>query len=191
MTDSRYLAHFTSGNNACDALISILRDRTIRAGELPWTGRPAVCFTECPWASLIGHAQRYSPYGLGFGKQHVFAAGGGPAYYVRADHFQEQRWADNVYPFVTPFWPGYRPERLRTNEYLRGQTVDYSHEREWRVPHDFTFDPARLEFVVVDTYEDMARFPRELKDEIGRDKFILMDVYKKIEQLWPTHVIGE
>ena len=36
----------------------------------------------------------------------------------------------------------------------------------------------------------MARFPRELKDAIGRDKFILMDMYRKIEELWPTHLLS-
>ncbi len=187
--DSKYLAHFSKGDSAYDNLVSILRDEEIRAGELPWTGRPAVCFTECPWSSLLSHVQNYSPYGVGFGKHHVFAAGGGPAYYVRADHFQAQQWAADVYPFVTPFWPGYRPRHLRTQEFLGGRTVDYAHEREWRVPHAFSFDRSRVEFVILDTYDDMARFPRDLKDAIGRDKFILMDIYRKIEELWPTHVM--
>lgn len=190
MTDSKYLAHFTCGENAYSNLISILQNQRINAGNLPWTGRPAVCFTECPWSSLIKHAERYSPYGVGFGKHHVFAAGGGPAYYVRADHFQAQQWNDDVYTFVTPFWPSYRPAHLRTNHYLGGKTVDYSREREWRVPHNFNFDLERIEFVILDTYQDMAQFPGPLKDAIGREKFILMDVYRKIEELWPTHVIG-
>ena len=119
----------------------------------------------------------------------LFAAGGGPAYYVRADHFKRQNWNEHLYSFVTPFWPAYRPERLRSDEFLGGKTIDYSHEREWRVPHDFTFDPTRIAFVILDTYEDMARFPKELKDRVGREKFILMDIYRKIEELWPTHLM--
>ena len=87
---SDYLAHFTKGENAIANIISILKDGVIRAGELPWTKALAVCFTECPWSSLLDHAARYSPYGIGFGKHHVFAAGGGPAYYVRADHWEKQ-----------------------------------------------------------------------------------------------------
>jgi hypothetical protein len=189
--DSRYLAHFTKGENAYENIISILRDGIIRAGNLPWTNRPAVCFTECPWSSLLKHTRYYSPYGVGFGKHHVFAAGGGPAYYVRADLFETQEWEEEIYPFVTPFWPPYRPQHLRTEEYLGGKSVDYSHEREWRVPRDFRFDIHRLSFIILDTYEDMARFPRELKDAIGRDKFILMEVYRKIEELWPTHIIED
>jgi hypothetical protein len=33
----------------------------------------------------------------------------------------------------------------------------------------------------------MAKFPGPLKDAIGRKNFILMDMYRKIEELWPTH----
>lgn len=190
-TDSRYLAHFTKDPEAYDRLVSILQEGTIRAGSLPWTNKKAVCFTECPWSSLLQHANHYSPYGIGFGKHHVFASGGGPAFYVRADVFEAQQWADEVYPFVTPFWPPYRPKPLRAPQYLSGKSIDYSHEREWRVVRDFSFDLSKLSFVILKSYEDMARFPRELKDAIGRDKFILMDTYQKIEELWPTHVVAD
>lgn len=110
-------------------------------------------------------------------------------YYVRADHWQKQNWDSHVKSLATPFWPAYRPDSLKGDEHLHGRTVDYSHEREWRVPHDFTFDRARVPFVILDTYDDMAKFPGHLKDAIGRKNFILMDMYRKIEQLWPTHQI--
>lgn len=183
------VAHFTKGAAAFENLISILTEQEIKAGTLPWTASLGVCFTECPWWSLIDHARRYSPYAVGFWKAHVFAAGGGPVYYVRADHWEQQNWGSHVKSFVTPFWPDYRPDSLRSNVYLSGKTVDYSHEREWRVPHNFIFDRKRVPFVILDTYEDMARFPKELKDDIGRQNFILMDMYRKIEEIWPTHQI--
>lgn len=167
--DSNYLAHFAKGEGAYDNLVSIPRDRMICAGNLPRTNRPAVCFTECPWFSLLHHAQNYSPYGIGFGKHCVFA--------------------DGVYRFGTPFWLSYRPTYLRTEQYLGGKNIDFAHEREWRVAHDFHRDLARLSFVILNTYEDMARFPRAVKDAIEREEFILMDVYGKIEELWPTHVM--
>lgn len=187
---SNYLAHFTKGESALGNLISILNDGAIRASELPWTGKPAVCFTECPWSSLLGHADNYSPYAVGFSKPHVFAAGGGPAYYVRADHFKKQVWADHVHAFVTPFWPGYRPPSLKGADYLGGKNIDYAHEREWRVPHNFSFSLETVQFVILDSYQDMAQFPKDLKDQIGREKFILMDNYRKIEELWPTHLFS-
>lgn len=185
---SQYLAHFTKGDQAYQNIISILQDGAIRAGSLPWTKKPAVCFTECPWSSLLAHADQYSPYAIGFAKPHVFASGGGPAYYVRADHFKKQTWTDHVYAFVTPFWPSYRMDSLKSSDYLDGKTIDFAHEREWRVPHDFRFTLEQVEFVILDTYEDMAKFPSALKDGIGRNKFILMDIYKSIEKLWPTHI---
>ncbi len=186
---SEFLAHFTSGGAAYDSLISILNEKKIRAHTLPWTGLPAVCLTECPWPSLIKHAESYSPYGIGFAKPRIFAAGGGPAYYVRADHFRKQHWENDVMAFATPFWPEYRPKALRGNRHLHGKTVDYSHEREWRVPHDFTFEYDQVEFIVVKSYEDMAQFPKPLKDAIGRNRFILVEIYENIENLWPTHIL--
>ena len=204
---SQYLAHFTrdgeptgekndhnpgnefSGLSAMDKLINILKTGRIKASSIPWVGRNAVCFTECPWSSLIDHATHYSSYGVGFNKPLVFAAGGGPVYYVRADHWDKQDWDEHLKTFVNPFWPAYRPKKLRGNEYLSGKTIDYSHEREWRVPHDFTFSLDVVEFIILPTYNDMAQFPKELKDAIGREKFLLMEVYRTIERLWPVHNI--
>ncbi len=186
---TNYVAHFTKGGDAFDNLVSILTDKKIKAGKMPWTDSLGVCFTECPWWSLIDHTRKYSPYGVGFGKNHVFAAGGGPVYYVRSDHWNKQEWNPHIKSFTTPFWPAYRPNDLKIDEHLDGKTVDYSHEREWRVPHDFTFDIQRINFVILDKYDDMARFPDNLKDTIGRNNFIFMDMYRKIEELWPTHQI--
>jgi hypothetical protein len=154
---------------------------------LPWTGSIAVCFTECPWASLISHTGKYSPYGIGFSKNFIFSRDGGPAFYVRPDLFERQVWNKSIMPFLTPFWPSYRPKIM--NEKYDQKTCDFTHEREWRVPHDLSFKYSQVEFILLDTYQDMAQFPRELKDEIGRDKFILMDNYKRIEELWPVHKI--
>jgi hypothetical protein len=205
---SDYLAHFAkdgapcgigdvnnagnkySGMSAGERLISILTSEFITASNLPWTGRQAVCFTECPWASLLDHAKRYSSFAVGFTKPHIFAAGGGPAYYVRADHYQKQTWDSDLHTFVTPFWPSYRPANLQDKKYLSGHTIDYTHEREWRVPHDFKFKLSQIKFVILPTYEDMAKFPQNLKDQIGREKFLLMDIYRTIEDLWPVHNIA-
>lgn len=175
--------------NACERLIAILKSGVIKASSMPWTGRRAVCFTECPWSSLLDHANQYSSFAVGFTKPHVFAAGGGPAYYVRADHWEKQQWDDHLKTFVTPFWPGYRPPLLKGDQYLHGKTVDYSQEREWRIPHDFTFSLGDIQFIILPTYKDMAEFPRELKDAIGREKFLLMEVYRTVERLWPVHNI--
>lgn len=201
---SPYLAHFTSqkfpkgyksNNNPTNQfkymsaekrLISILQGKKILSSQVPWVGNhKAVCLTECPWTSLITHTKQYSSYGVGFKKEFVFAKGGGPVYYVRADMFNNQKWDQSVLPFVTPFWPEYVPAALKTTVSMT--KCDYTHEREWRVADDLGFEYDDIEFVVLPDYKAMAQFPKQLKDDIGRDKFLLMENYKKIEELWPVH----
>ncbi len=195
---SYFLAHFTKdkknedGSIAESALIrlqNILNEKKIKASSMPWTNANAVCFTECPWSSLLAHTEHYSPYGLGFSKKTVYAKHGGPVYYVRPDHFKRQlnsgKFDKQMWPFVTPFSPDYRPKHMKGSYF---QTVDYSHEREWRVPHDFPFEHNDVQFVILPNYEAMAQFDRGLKDSIGRDKFILLDNYKHIESLWPVPI---
>lgn len=204
---SKYVAHFTSSKwpkgykdesnptniykakNAYSRLISILENKTIFASQLPWVGNSrAVCFTECPWTSLIGHTKEYSSYGLGFTKEFIFSKGGGPAYYVRADVFNLQQWSDEIKPFVTPFMPEYATKEVKNAS--RVKKCDYTHEREWRIKSDLNFEYSDIAFVVLPDYATMAKFPQDLKDAIGRNKFLLMDNYRMIESLWPVHIIS-
>lgn len=203
---SNFLAHFTTNrqpvgkhdpNNpvkdkvnqlAINRLISMLTDKTIIASTMPWTGSRAVCLTECPWSSLIDHTKQYSSYAIGFSKNFIFSRQGSPVFYVRADQYEKQVWHEHLKSFVTPFWPVYRPKSLSATKEFK--TCDYTHEREWRVPHDLHFEYDQIEFVIVDTYKDVAKLPTDLKDKIGREKFLQMDNYKMIERLWPVHNIG-
>jgi len=200
---SKYLVHFTtdrepvsdsddnptniySEKTAKERLISILTDKRICASNMPWTGCRAVCFTECPWSSLIDHTERYSSYGIGFEKSFIFSRNGSPVFYVRADQYENQEWHPHLKPFVTPFWPAYVPKAIKNKTTFKS-VCDYTHEREWRVPHDLPFDYSNVAFIILKNYTDMAKFPKEFKDSIGRDKFILVDDYKNIEKLWPVH----
>ncbi len=204
---SNFLVHFTTNGNpkggskdnpvgdisdmsAYDRLIAILNEKTIRASSMPWTGAKAVCFTECPWASLLAHTEVYSPYGIGFSKRIVFSKHGGPAIYMRTDLFRRQKkkgaFDEYIWPFITPFSPSYRPYAMRKTTYDIGD-CDYTHEREWRTPNSFQFEYKDIEFIILDSHSDMENFPDELKEAIGKDKFILMDNYKLIESLWPVH----
>ena len=200
---SAFLAHFTSRKYpkgfkdpsnptnkfmyqpASKRFENILKEKRIYASQLPWVGsQKAVCFTECPWTSLIRHTEEYSPYGIGFTKEFIFNKGGGPVYYVRADVFNSQNWDEHLLPFVTPFWPQYSQDKSPL-----GKPVDYSHEREWRVLQDLVFDYEDIQFIILPDYKEMAKFPKELKDSIGREKFLLLENYKKIEELWPVHKV--
>ena len=199
---SKYLVHFTTDREpvssaddnhanaytqigAKDRLISILESKKINASKMPWTGCRAVCFTECPWSSLIDPTEKYSSYGIGFEKSFIFSRNGSPVYYVRADQYEKQWWHDHLKPFVTPFWPVYTPSKIK--EKINFPLCDFTHEREWRVPHDLPFEYDNIAFIILKNYTDMAQFPKAFKDAIGREKFILVDDYKNIERLWPVH----
>jgi len=181
----------TEGAYAC--LKSILQSGEIWASTMPWTNQKAVCFTECTWSSLLDHASEYSPFGIGFSKAFLFGCGGGPAIYMRADLYEKQRkvggFDSHVHSFVTPFWPFYAPKRHRDKYYGKKNGIDYAHEREWRVSHDVKFTPNKVAFVIVNKYEDMAKLPANIKDTIGRDNFLIMDNYRKVEEFWPTHIM--
>lgn len=213
---SKYVVHFTKDGppfsaqanpadtadiaplSAKERLFNLLMQRRIRATRMPWTNKQAVCFTECTWPSLLGHADRYSPYGIGFEKAFVFATGGGPAIYLPPHLLERQKahvpeghlpFHGDIYAFVTPFAPSYASAAYR-DQYWNGKAnIDFSHEREWRVAHDLTFAYEKIRFVIVETYEDMAQAPKELKDNIGRDNWIIMSNYRMIEDLWPQHML--
>jgi hypothetical protein len=92
-----------------------------------------------------------------------------------------------LFAFITPFVPAYAPKAYKEKFWKKGGWIDYSHEREWRVPHDLDFQLEDAAFVIVSKYEDMAQAPKALKDAVGRDKWLIMENYRKVEELWPTH----
>jgi len=178
--------------SAYQRLVAILEDRRIRATNMPHTHDPCVCFTECVWGSLLDHAQRYSCYGLGFDKRLLFRSGGGPAFYMRQDLFAAIRKLPRasikqLWPFITPFVPQYAPTDHLDEYWPNKGYLDYSYEREWRVPQDFAFALSDVSFVVVNSYTDEAKMPREIKNAIGRENVILMENYRKVNELWPWH----
>ena len=205
---SNYLAHFTrdsvcvnNGNcldedyilmSALEKLISILKTKTIFKSTMPWTNSEAVCFTECPWSSFIEHSKNYSSYGIGFTKKFIFGKHGSPAIYMRVDTFINEKVnnfaniPDAVKYLITPFQPIYTPSRMKR---LRFLPVDYTHEREWRSPNDILFDYKDVKFIVLKSNEDYISFPHDLRQLIGDEKFLILDNYKSIEQLWPIHIL--
>ena len=189
-----------AGMSAAQRLISMLESRHIAATNMPWTNRPAICFTECTWSSLLDHARRYSRFGIGFSKAYLFSRGGGPAIYLTPGLLEHQKrhvgedklpFDPKLYAFVTPFMPAYAPADYKEKFWKKQNYVDFSHEREWRVPHNLDFELSDVAFVIVASYEDMARAPKPLKDAIGRDNWLIMDNYAKIESLWPVHRVPE
>ena len=203
---SFFLAHFTkNGRNytpnnhknhltieemsAFDRLISILEERTIKASVLPWSKKPAVCFTECPWGSLLRHANRYSSYGIGFTKKLIYSKNGNPVIYANPHLYKKQEWDDETLAFITPFVPSYAPDTVKNVAPFNGKAIDYTHEREWRITKDLKFQYRNVAFVILRSVKDLESIPNNIINEIGVEKFIFMDTYKKIEELWPTHIM--
>ncbi len=201
---SNYVAHFSKSHPPCsgentslpplafDRLIKILSEKKILASRMPWTNKAAVCFTECPFYSMISHKTQYSAYGIGFKKETVFFKGGGPAFYVTEDIYNAQvsnfhqnknkkikGFHKDFHVFITLFRPSY----LDPND-----PIDFSHEREWRTPCDFSFDIKDIEFITVQSIIDVDRIQKVLP-EFDTKKILIFDVIEKIEEMWPTHII--
>ena len=138
---------------------------------------------------MLRHAKSYSPYGIGFTKKLVYSRKGNPVIYANPEMFKSEKWDPSVYPFVTPFVPTYAPYAVKNQRPFQGKPVDYTHEREWRVAKDFPFQYNYISFVVLNTYTEMEALPNNIVEEIGKEKFIFMDTYRKIEELWPTHLM--
>lgn len=208
---SEYVAHFTSTTNVDSAakisgmsplerLAAILTDKKIVATPKHYgLGGASVAFTECPWPSLLAHANQYSSYGIGFIKAQLWSAGGQPAIYMRSETLHAIRDHVNkaagqaVYPaidetlgtFYTPI------ERESGWQLLGGKTVDthidYTHEREWRVPTDFSFEYEDVKFLIVEQFADIAKLPPAAVKVLGERSILSMSNYRRIEELWPTH----
>jgi hypothetical protein len=205
---SEYVVHFTTARpphsagredapaviaqiaplNPLQRLLSILQRQHIIATPMPYTGRPAVCFTECVWGSLLDHAEEYSRYGVGFKKSFLFANDGGPVVYMRQDVFRAQVEAggfdDALWPFITPFVPEYSSGEHRAEFWDNRPVTDYTREREWRVPHDLAFGLGDVEFVIV-AWEHQAQEILNATAGLLAGKVLLMENYSRVTSFWP------
>ena len=205
---SAYLSHFTKDGDFCHAepdvvveafrkmtaferLCSILEMKEIKTSTMPWTNSPGLCFTECPWSSLLIHTQQYSPYGLGFTKEFIYRHGGSPVFYIRfkmlnaiVANISDNKTKESVMQFLTPYSPEYDTDYAK-KKYKR---VDYTHEREWRMPNSLTFSYEDIAFVIIQKHVDYDMLPEDFKVNFDRNKIIVMDNYRLVEDLWPVHI---
>lgn len=99
----------------------------------------AVCFTETPLSALHHFASppdeeaaRYRFYGIAISKKAAFEAGGRPVIYLPDD---EAGWIPE-------------DERWRHVRFEHG-SVDWTHEREWRVPGDLVLNDVPGFYIIV------------------------------------------
>jgi hypothetical protein len=144
------LTHFTRasrGGDALDNLAAILRDGMIRGSSRMIPGRQAtVCLFDAPLAELSGllarkNRHRYQPFGVALEKRYAFAMGARPVIYL-------------------PLAEGRRllPEaelwRVVAIDLRRDPPVDWTFEREWRVPGELRL-PARGAVALVEGWRDV------------------------------------
>lgn len=205
---SDFLSHFTKDGNFCNVdqpdkiagfgkmtaferLFSILDNKIIRTSHMPWTNTLGVCFTECPWSSLLVHTKQYSSYGIGFTKEFIYRNGGSPVFYMRfkllnaiQKKISDNKVKESLLQYCTPLCPTYDTDYAKQKYKL----VDYTHEREWRIANDLQFDYEDIAFLIIDKHEDYDLLPKSFKDNFNRDKIIVMNNYKLVEELWPVHI---
>lgn len=169
--------------DARQRLGQILLERRIKAFR-PFFGYgdPVVCLTEATPEGLrtLVEGARYWPWGLAFGKNQIFQAGGAPAIYVRGDMWRTFTQSDLPGPakaLLTKFWPGIEPDPGVTDTALTVPS-EWAHEREWRVvgtgePPAFRFDYAEIEAIVAPSIDAW----QQLRHEIGlEDAFAHVEV---------------
>jgi hypothetical protein len=125
---------------AFDVLKEILKDGKIAASTGYVKGaRSVVCFSEMPLSAIRTFAQlpsetpaRYRFYGIALSKETVFRVGGRPVIYL---------------PDKEGDWIPYN-EKWRHVRFEYGQ-VDWTHEREWRMPGDLDLTQVPGFYVIV------------------------------------------
>jgi hypothetical protein len=157
--------------SAFEVLKEILTSATIRgSGNEGFVkgSRRAVCLSEIPLASLHQFAEpptaeraKYRFYGVVLSKRSIFEVGGRPVIYL----------PDRAGDWIPP------KERGRHIRFEAGQ-VDFTHEREWRVPGDLDLKRF-LRFYVIVWSPKEANDLRKLDTPLGR----------QIQSILPMHDI--
>lgn len=117
---SDYLFHFTKGEQAMADLINIISQRKIK--DIHKTG--VICFTEAPLYALVDmfnifnryKKPKYTPYGIGVKKSHIYKLGGRPVIYGPKEELRLFR----------------KKVKWRYENYSSNN--DFTWLREWRLP---------------------------------------------------------
>jgi hypothetical protein len=152
------LTHFTRASrtgDALDNLTTILRDGCIRGSSRMVPGKHrAVCLFDAPIAELgrlltRSNRRRYQPFGLAVDKRFAFSMGARPVIYIPLGEARRLLAAEELW-------------RVAAIDLGRAPAVDWTFEREWRVPGELRL-PARGVVALVESWRDAD----ELYDRFG------------------------
>ena len=153
---SSRVTHLTKGETAEEAfrnLINILEERRIR-GSKTSSGficgkTPAVCLQEAPLTAIAenlqyeeklrkeeNHKVRYLGFGIRFQKNFIYKKNGRPVIYDETNRAKE-------YLPENEWWRIVKLD-LSNKEHI----IDWTHEREWRVPGELCFEYSQCEIIV-------------------------------------------
>lgn len=163
VTRLTHLTRATESMDALEVLLKILEEKklvgsTTKSGYI--VGKtPAVCFQETPLEALAEHILyenssfhsidkcdvRYSGVGIRFNKVFIYKSGGRPVIYDKTEYLKSILPEDQYWRIVN--------FDLDNNE----KYIDWTHEREWRVPIELAFDYNKIE-LVFPTDKEYRRF---------------------------------
>lgn len=163
------LTHLTKGSGTLDCidiLINILKEKKLK-GSTTESGfivgdRKAVCFQEVPLYSIAENLHyeyikrnkkvRYNAAGLIFQKQYIYNLGGRPVIYDKTSE------AKSYLP-SEQWWRIVNLDFSNCNE-----IIDWTHEREWRVPGEIEFELKDVT-IIVPWIEDYQKIIEEFKKD--------------------------
>lgn len=136
---------------------------------------PAVCFQDIPLYSVCENIlyeqklkkemnrsnYRYTGFGLRFSKDYIYRKGGRPVIYDNTNEAKRYLTEDNHWRIVN------------FNLSNKDKIIDWSHEREWRVPGYLSFELNEVE-VLIHNYDSYKKFIKLCRDY--KDKDILYEV---------------
>lgn len=153
---SSRLTHLTKGNTQEEAfttLLKILEEKTI-VGSTTESGfiignKAAVCLQEAPLNAIAENLLyekelrektngkvRYSAFGIRFNKKWIYQKGGRPVIYEEKETMKSLLPDDEHWRIVN--------YNLSNSQYM----IDWTHEREWRIPGNVEFEYKNIEILV-------------------------------------------
>ena len=161
------LVHLTRGvktdgvyHTPVDVLVKILTEKRLKGSDprksFVHGNSPVVCFQDAPLDSIAEHIayeswvhaqwNRYSGCGLTFSKGFIYSKGGRPVIY------DDPARAKQYLPDTAEHW-----RIVAFNLTDPARIVDWTHEREWRVPRELNFERTSAS-VVLDTKASYREF---------------------------------